>query len=547
MNTILIVLFIIISIFLINKFSAKIKYNKKKKSIIKNWGKGKINEYFNFNSISRYFNLSNVNSEYQKINDTTFNDLDLEEVFEILDRTSSKIGQQYFYSKIRTIKSISELKETEKLTDIFQKNESLRVNSQLLLSNLNSYESYDLERLLSDNLIEKPRYLKYIYLLSLCSILSIVIGFIFPISFLLLIPLFFINFVFHYKNKGNILIYVNGIVQLTKAIDTAKQLSKYQEIEKHFKDFTFLKTISEVKSKTKFIGFEKTLGDDVTSIAWSISELIKIQFLIEYIFFFQFIDSVREKRESIHNLFIFLGEIDSCISIASIKTEFKNICKPNFTKESQLNVKNIYHPLIENCIPNSIVLNNKSLLLTGSNMSGKTTFIRSIAINTILAQTLNICFAEEYNAPYFRVYSSIRVSDDLLTDTSYYLNEVLAIKEFIDNSKSNKPCLFILDEIFKGTNTIERISGGKGILSYLNRGSHTVMVSTHDIELTEILKDEYDLYHFTEKIENEKLEFDYKIKKGSLKTRNAIRILELYGYPKEIIEEARNIEKNNFG
>ena len=74
-------------------------------------------------------------------------------------------------------------------------------------------------------------------------------------------------------------------------------------------------------------------------------------------------------------------------------------------------------------------------------------------------------------------------------------------------------CLFVLDEIFKGTNTIERISGGKAILSFLNKANHVVLVSTHDIELTELLeKDHYKLYHFSEQIENENLFFDHKLK-----------------------------------
>jgi DNA mismatch repair ATPase MutS len=147
-----------------------------------------------------------------------------------------------------------------------------------------------------------------------------------------------------------------------------------------------------------------------------------------------------------------------------------------------------------------------------------------------------------------KVYSSIRITDDLLEDTSYYLKEVLTIKELIEASNDKNPCLFVLDEIFKGTNTIERISGGKAILSFLNKINHIVLVSTHDIELTDLLvKDNYELFHFSELIENEKLIFDHKLKEGKLKTRNAIKILELYKYPAEIITDARMTEKNSFG
>ena len=121
------------------------------------------------------------------------------------------------------------------------------------------------------------------------------------------------------------------------------------------------------------------------------------------------------------------------------------------------------------------------------------------------------------------------------------------VKELIDASKEDNPCLFVLDEIFKGTNTVERISGGKAILSFLNKRKHTVLVSTHDIELTQLLeKDDYELFHFSEQIENQELIFDHKIKSGELKTRNAIKILELYKYPSEIIQEAKTVEKTYF-
>ena len=104
--------------------------------------------------------------------------------------------------------------------------------------------------------------------------------------------------------------------------------------------------------------------------------------------------------------------------------------------------------------------------------------------------------------------------------------------------------LFILDEVFKGTNTIERIASAKAILSYLNKKNNLVFVSTHDVELSALLATQYELYHFAEAIENNQFYFDHKLKAGALKTSNAIRILELYNYPAEIIEEAQKISKN---
>jgi DNA mismatch repair ATPase MutS len=171
-------------------------------------------------------------------------------------------------------------------------------------------------------------------------------------------------------------------------------------------------------------------------------------------------------------------------------------------------------------------------------MSGKTTFIRTIGINVITGLTINTCFAESMVIPRARIHSAIRISDDLMNDKSYYFEEVLTIKDMIDNAGNGTANLFLLDEIFKGTNTVERISAGKAVLSSLAKNENIVFVSTHDIELTDLLEDEYELYHFSEIVSDKSVDFDYKLKEGKLKNRNAIRILQINGYPDEVIQEA---------
>ena len=211
--------------------------------------------------------------------------------------------------------------------------------------------------------------------------------------------------------------------------------------------------------------------------------------------------------------------------------------------EDKILAKQVYHPLIVNCVPNNICVSNKSILLTGSNMSGKTSFIRTIGLNMITGLTINTCFAASMTIPRLRIYSVIRISDDLLNDKSYYFEEVLTIKSMIQKSINEKKNLFLLDEIFKGTNTIERISAGKAVLSLLSKNHNLVFVSTHDIELADMLSDEYELYHFSEIVNKNNVDFDYKLKEGKLKNRNAIRILQINEYPENIINEAIEISK----
>jgi ABC-type molybdenum transport system ATPase subunit/photorepair protein PhrA len=549
MNWILGTLLVLIVIFQVTNHLKKKRILKLKHKLLNDWGSSKEEEYYNFNSIRKYF-INNKRKEkaFHIISEKIENDLDIEELFKFIDRTTSKIGQQYLYYKLRTIGSIDDLLKFDSLTSCFLKNKTLRINSQLLLSQLSSKNVYDLEDLLNGLQIKKSKILWLVYLLTLSTFVLLFLGFYNPIFFVFIIPIYIINAGLHFKNKANVNYYLSGVNQLSKAHQIAKKLSEFNDIKNHYVNFSFLKKIENIKLKTAFLGFETNLLSNEYFFAfWIMIESFKILFNIEYIIFNSFIEAVTTEKKSIESLFVFIGELDSAIATASLKSSNATICTPEFTQEKEISVSKITHPLIKDCITNNLNIINKSVLLTGSNMSGKTTFIRTIAINSILAQTLNICFAEKYKAPFFKLYSSIRISDNLLNNTSYYLEEVLTIKKLIDISRNESPCLFVLDEIFKGTNTIERIAGGKGILSYLNKGNNVVLVSTHDIELAQLLKsDNYELYHFSEKISHNELLFDHKLKFGELKTRNAIKILELYNYPKEIITDARHIEKGNF-
>ncbi|MFD0976186.1 MutS-related protein [Salinimicrobium gaetbulicola] len=545
MNWILGTVLVLTVIYLVSIRLKKARKKAARNALIEDWGKPKNEKYLDFDLIDQFFkNHRSPKNVFQIISDNTWVDLDMNEVFTFLDRTTSKIGQQYLYYKLRTITGISDLERFGKLTEVFKSDHSLRVKCQLELSKLSSNKAYYFEEIFRAQRVEKSDKIWLFRFLSIAAISSIILSFFNPSWFLLLIPIFFINLVFHYKNKASIQLYLNGVGQLATSYHVARNLSSSEEIRSFYEDLNYLKNVRSILSKIRFIEWEKKLDSEYALLFWFISEIIKITFNLEPILFYSFQKSLENKEEDLKELFLFIGEIDSAISCASVQTNNSKYCKPGFTSKKEVFAEEIYHPLIESCIPNSLILENRSLLLTGSNMSGKTTFIRTFSVNAILGQTLNFCFAKKLETPFFKIYSSIRISDDLINNTSYYLEEVVRIKELIDASKEKNSCLFILDELFKGTNTVERIAAGKSILSYLNKRDHIVMVSTHDLELTDLLKQEnFDLYHFSETIENDQLIFDHKIKPGKPKSGNAIKILELYDYPLEIIDHSKSSSK----
>ena len=283
------------------------------------------------------------------------------------------------------------------------------------------------------------------------------------------------------------------------------------------------------------------IKDELGQVFVFLLECIKALFVIELSAFFSCMRELKKRKAAISGLISFTGQIDTAIAIASVRSSHRGWCKP-FLMEEQKKIiaREIYHPLVPGCVRNSIEINHKSILITGSNMSGKTTFIRIIAINSLMAQSFYTCFASYYQAPVLQLHTSIRISDDLLNGKSYFMEEVATVKAFIDAASGTQPCLFVLDEVFKGTNTVERVAAAKAVLSYLNRNNHLVIVSTHDIELAGMLAPAYDLYHFEDTIRDDQLVFDHMLKSGPLTTRNAIRILQLSGYPQPVIEEARD-------
>lgn len=525
-------------------FFSKKKKLKQLEKIKLLWGIPK-DEHFNFEAIKTYFE-QNQEEAFQVIDDKTILDLDLENVFKAIDHTKSKIGQQYFYNKFRKPNnSIEELKKLDKAVEYFSDKKHEAFDLQVELSSLDQYEDYYLPLLIFGDLPEKLKWLSVVSFLQFATLASLLLGFVYPPLFLVFIFLLAINMVLHFWNKNRIGKYTrifNRLSYIYNAADSIHQKTNDELIQvKVEKD---LKSVKGIIKRIGWIKVDSQIQDnEALSLVWFFVEIIKVITLTEFLAFYKVIDEINNKKKSFHQLFKLIGKVDFILSIASYRSSLDSFAKPIFIEnQKEILIEKVRHPLLENCVANDIHLKNKSLLLTGSNMSGKTTFIRSMGVNVLLAQTIFTSLSEKHVSPFYKLATSIRITDDISQGESYYLAEVNSIKNLLEKSqRSNTPFLFIIDEVFKGTNTIERIGAAKAILNFLNQKNHLVLVSTHDIELTNFLKENYVLYHFQEQIENDNLFFDYQLKQGILQKRNAIRILELENYPTEVIEDARSV------
>lgn len=507
---------------------------------------GKLkDDSFKFERIENYFRNKDNSKAHQVLSDKTCNDLDLDDFFTFIDRTSSRVGQQYLYNRLRTVNvTEQQTKLDEEIILKLSRDSEFRISLQKQIEQLKNDDAYYIATLFQDEHLEPPKWFFMIKILALASLAAIILSYFYPIFFIVLLCLFCVNFVLHFWNKNNLVAYISSIPQLLKLNKVASFL--YAEPLLKNLDPNLPKSIlliNEVKIRMWFFQLEAKLQGEFQIIAWFVFEIFKTLFLLEPLLLFGALKTLDTKRNDIESLFKFVGHVDMLISIASLRKGLDKFCIPNITVENSIVAEDMSHPLIVNCTTNSIELAKKSILLTGSNMSGKTSFIRAIGLNIISGLTINTCFAKSISFPLLKVFSAIRISDDLMNNKSYYFEEVLTIKEMIDESEGNERNLFLLDEIFKGTNTVERISAGKSVLSALTKHNNRVLVSTHDVELTDLLSNEYELYHFSETVNNKTVGFDYKLKEGKLKNRNAIRILEINGYPKSIVSEALEISK----
>ena len=203
--------------------------------------------------------------------------------------------------------------------------------------------------------------------------------------------------------------------------------------------------------------------------------------------------------------------------------------------EDGLVARELAHPLLlpAKAVANDFRIdqNQRIILLTGANMSGKTTFMRTLGINCVLVNLGLKPYAKKFGFGDFQLYTSMRNSDNLGESVSSFYAELSRIKTLIDRIESGEEIFFLLDEILKGTNTEDRIAGSEALIRQVNATRSLGIISTHDIELAgmEEVVDTVKNYSFHSEIHDQKIDFDYTIKRGACPSFNAHKLMELMG------------------
>lgn len=519
------------------------KKSKSKFQLMKSWGKV-IEKKYDFEELNEFVDLSEIEKYERLIDVETANDLNLKNVFSFIDRTLTTIGENVLYRILRCpLINEKKLKERNELISKFTFDMEFRENVRLVLNTLGNEDSFFFNKLLFKEKFEKIKYSK---LLIFPQFLSFIIAGLTIFNFKMYLPyfilMFIINLIIHYyvKRKSDYLL--NSIVYLNKMIFTSEKLAVI--LKENFNSTSnsldsLAKNVEKIKKNTRYLNsFSQNSGDILTILM----EYLNILFLIHARSFTNVLDNLKASQKDLKEMFFIIGEIDSMQSVASFRIDIENWTTPMFNN----NVKNIimedvYYPILENAVTNSIEIAGNGVVLTGSNMAGKSTFLRTVGINALMAQSIYTVTAKKYIAPFFNIVTSINRSDDINLGKSFYFYESERLKKIVNVTEENIPVLAIIDEMLAGTNSIERFSASFSILKYLTTKNSIVIAATHDLKLANAVKSYFDTFHFTDNVNSSGLDFDYKLKQGIATTRNAIKLLEYLKFPEDITNEAKNL------
>lgn len=499
--------------------------------------------------------LEHISMYYRKhrqadqIDDITWNDLYMDAVYQRLNTCLSAAGDEYLYYRLRTSAAdADELDKMEERISLFMKRGEERRRLQRIFYQLGRTGRHSIYEYLEHlDLLGERKSGKYFFwdILILLSAGSMFLSL--PVGLVCLFGILCHNLIDYFKEYRQIEPYITSFAYVRRLLKGGEELGKAQigGIEEE------LETVREacrslrgfMKSSYLVSGTNQGSGNPFEVLF----DYLRMMFYLDLIRFNKALHSLQRHMGEVDRLITVMGELECAVAVGSFRKSLgAGWCMPTLStgRDGRLFLRagGLYHPLLEKAVPNDLNA-AKGVLLTGSNASGKSTFLRAVAVNALLAQTVHTCAATEYMAPFYRIYSSMSLRDDLAGGDSYYMVEIKSIKRILDRveQKGDRPVLCFVDEVLRGTNTVERIAASTQIMKKLAAGHALCFAATHDIELTKLLRQEYDNYHFEERIEENDIFFPYLLMEGPASTRNAIALLRMLQYDERITAEAESM------
>lgn len=510
---------------------------KLKKRLEANYGKKPDPIYFygDFEHIRTYYDFRKEGEMDEfLVDEITWNDLELDKVFKRINPGLSTSGEQYLYYMLRSPAVDSAAYHKRKsLINLMEAFPELRSKLQVILARLGRTRRADLRSAFFPSEHGIFWLILYLFLALLVPVAAIYAAFQSTEGVLLCIGAISFNMFLHELRKRKCqkdFDTVNYSVSMVFALSKIRKL-KNKQLDQHLQEG--YDSLDRLRSVIRTGGVSAVsdggMGDIVASVF--LLDLIAYEFLKTKL------GHCHEEVFAVHEA---LGKIDAAIAVASYRKSLDGFAEPEIDflpERAYIFASDMTHPLLDRAVPNDLN-SEKPILITGSNASGKSTYLKTAALCALLAQSICTCTAHSYKASAFRIYSSMALSDDLLAGESYYIVETKSLKRILEEMDGPIPLLCTIDEVLRGTNTVERIAASSKILEVLAQKGAMCLAATHDIELCELLSSWYELYHFEEQVGMTQMLFDYKIRRGKAVTRNAINLLKLMGFEESIVSGA---------
>lgn len=528
-----------------------IDYNRQKKmrqefinKIKSRWGKPSERVYTKeeLEQIAYRFNRSGAENF---LDDITWNDLDMNRIFARMNNTGCSAGQEYLYELLRTpAADVLELKRRDAFIDALLADNVCREKLQFIFGEIGKCKK--------GSIAQYEDLLQTVSAQSNGKHYAIIAAFFCALFCMLLwdtgLGMFFLfavlgyGIIDYYRCKAVIEPY---FICLKSVALMSKCCAKIAKLQIPYVDNEKMSEYGRLfQGESRRLALISSGSDYNGSLVDTLMDYVRMVTHIDIIAYNQVVNSFQKKQAAIAEMISEVGYMDAMTAIASYRCSLEVWTKPVFEngKEPYIEAADIYHPLLESPVKNSITAGG-CILLTGSNASGKSTFLRTMAVNAIFAQTIFTCTAAVYRSALFCIYSSMSLQDDLLKGDSYFMVEIKAIKRILLACQKGAAVLCFVDEVLRGTNTVERIAASTSILKYLKERGALCFAATHDVELTRLLEGEYRNYHFEETVTEDDIFFNYCLQNGPAVTRNAIKLLKMMDYDREIVDNSERMAK----
>lgn len=513
---------------------------KKRKAILqRNFGTVPDPMYFagDMDAIKSYYEFRKDNDlDSFLIDDITWNDLNMDRIFKRINPGLTTSGEQYLYYQLRSPATHPDAyRKRKELLDMMEAFPDLRLQVQMVLAKLGRTRHIDINRTMKP----KPHsskwlmvYIMQILLLAASAAFCTVAG---SQGVLAVIAALTLNGIVHEKRLAKCQLDFDTVNYTVSLIFTVRAIRK-------LKNKKLDQYLEEAYSHLKQLDFAVKTGGVSAVKDGGVQDMLNSVLLLDLIAYEFLKIRLPKYQNEIFSMHETLGKLDAAIAVASYRASLDIFSEPDidfFPEKPYFHASEMYHPLLKNPVTNSLNT-EKSILITGSNASGKSTYLKTAALCALLSQTICTAPSADYRACAFRIFSSMALNDDLLAGESYYIVETKSLKRILNEKEGTVPVLCTIDEVLRGTNTVERIAASSEILLSLAQQGFLCLAATHDGELCDLLTEWYDLYHFEEYIEDNNMLFDYQIRKGRAVSRNAINLLKLIGFDDKIVSGAHN-------